>query len=100
VSYGGERATTQARQAWRALAERVPDVGLSFVEVVCSDPAEHRRRVEGRESDLEGLAMPRWQQVLAREYEPWKDERLVLDTADALVDAVETLEGYLAGSGN
>lgn len=85
-----------ARRAWRELAQRVPGAALSFVEVVCSDIAEHRRRVEARESDIEGLAMPTWEQVLSREYEPWTDERLVLDTANVGGDPVSAVERYVA----
>ncbi|WP_128437013.1 AAA family ATPase [Streptomyces cyaneus] len=68
------------RDAWR-------DVGVGAgaatieVEVVCSDPAEHRRRVTARSSDIPGLPLPDWRQVLARAYEPWEREHLVIDTA-------------------
>ncbi len=68
------------RQAWREVAVRA---GLPYldVEVVCSDPEEHRRRVETRESDIAGLQQPTWQAVLDREYHAWHEEHLVLDTA-------------------
>ncbi|GAA0544416.1 MULTISPECIES: hypothetical protein [Streptomyces] len=51
------------------------------VEVVCSDPAEHRRRVTSRSVDIPGLPLPDWQQVVGREYEPWGRERVLVDTA-------------------
>lgn len=63
-----------ARAAWCTLAAS-EDVPLRFVEVVVSDPAEHRRRVEERESDLVGLVVPTWTQVTALHYEPWNVER-------------------------
>lgn len=69
-----------ARQPWRELAAG-RGVPLRFVEVVCSDAEEHRRRVERRRPDIEGLAVPTWGQVLEREYEPWTDPRLTVDTA-------------------
>ena len=53
---------------------------LIEVEVICSDEAEHRRRVETRTSDVEGLAKPTWTAVVEREYEPWTRERLVIDS--------------------
>jgi hypothetical protein len=54
---------------------------LSVVEVVCSDLAEHRRRVENRDSDLDELVIPTWADVEARDYEPWTEPRLVVDTS-------------------
>jgi predicted kinase len=68
------------RDAWRRTADDA-GAGLVDVEVVCSDPAEHRRRVETRTSDVPGLVLPTWRQVTGREYEPWDRERLVVDTA-------------------
>ena len=68
------------RDDYRAIAARA-GVGFLEVEVVCSDRAEHRRRVEGRRSSVEGLALPSWQQVESRCYEAWDREHLVLDAA-------------------
>jgi predicted kinase len=70
-----------ARAGWVALAARTCAV-LRFVEVRCSDVAEHRRRVEGREPEMPGQGVPTWEQVLGRRYEPWPPElagRLVVD---------------------
>lgn len=57
------------RASWRAVAAEAGSPLLD-VEVVCSDPDEHRSRVGGRDSDIPGLALPTWEQVLARPYEP------------------------------
>lgn len=67
------------RDAWRQVAD---DAGAALVdvEVVCSDPVEHRRRVETRTSDVPGLVLPTWSEVTRRDYEPWDRERLVVDT--------------------
>lgn len=68
------------RDAWR-------DAGLGAgarvveVEVICSDPAEHRRRVETRAIDVPGLIAPTWAEVTGRDYRPWDRERIVIDTA-------------------
>ena len=64
------------RDAWRAAGSRVLEV-----ELVCSDPGEHRARVEGRSTDIAGLRLPTWREVVEREYEPWDRDRLVVDTA-------------------
>ena len=68
------------RQAWAEVA-RQANVRLINVEVVCSDEAEHRRRVETRSSDIPELVLPTWEQVKSREYHPWAEPRIVIDTA-------------------
>lgn len=67
------------RDAWREVARRT-DAKSVEIEVVCSDRDEHRRRVETRRSDIPGLKLPGWQEVLARAYEPWPSVDLVIDT--------------------
>lgn len=76
-------ASAVTRDAWRATAERV---GARLVEVVCSDPDEHRRRAEQREIDIPGLTKPTWEQISNREYHPWDRDRVVIDTAGVAVD--------------
>lgn len=68
------------RDAFRAVAEACAATVLE-VEVICSDKAEHRRRVETRRTNIPGLKLPTWDRVLQREYEEWTRERLILDTA-------------------
>ncbi len=51
------------------------------VEVICSDPVEHRRRAETRASDVEGLVKPTWDAILGREYDPWTRPHLTIDSA-------------------
>lgn len=76
----------ETRDAWR-------DAGLAAgaevleVEVVCTDPAEHRRRVETRVVDVAGLTPPTWDEVAGRDYRPWTRDRLVIDTAGRTVEA-------------
>jgi predicted kinase len=77
-----------ARAGWVALAART-GAALWFVEVRCSDIAEHRRRVEARGPEMPGHGVPTWAQVLRRRYEPWPPElsdRLAVDNiGDAAV---------------
>ncbi|GGB18813.1 AAA family ATPase [Allosediminivita pacifica] len=82
-------------EMWAGVAR---DTGckLTNVEVTCSDRALHRRRVETRQSDVPGLVVPSWSQVLAREFEPWQGDRLVVDTAgrdvsDCVTRIVDTI---------
>ncbi len=51
------------------------------VEVICSDPAEHRHRVKTRATEIKGLNQPTWQDVVDRDYEPWGEDHVVIDTA-------------------
>ena len=68
------------REAWRHSAANGGSRMIE-VEIICSDPAEHRRRVETRSIDIEGLAAPNWQAVIERDYEPWDRPPIVIDTA-------------------
>lgn len=79
------------RDAWPATAAGA-GAGLVEVEVVCSDVVEHRRRVEGRPTDVPGLVKPIWAEVVGRDYEPWTRPRVVVDTATTSVaEAVRRL---------
>lgn len=79
------------RDAWRDVAVRA-DVPVLEAEIVCSDAVEHRRRAERRTVDIPGLALPSWDAIVHREYEPWHRERLVVDTADRdIADCVAEL---------
>ncbi len=73
------------RREWRAVADRTGVPALD-VEIVCSDAAEHRRRVETRAADIAGHRLPTWQQVVDRDYRPWDGERIVIDTARLSVE--------------
>ncbi|WP_333835378.1 AAA family ATPase [Rubrimonas sp.] len=76
------------RAAWADMATDAAAFLLN-VEVICSDDDEHRRRVETRTPDTEGLLLPDWQAVASREFEPWTEPLLVLDTAIlSVADAV------------
>ena len=68
------------RDEWRSVAARA-GVRVVDVEVICSDEAEHRRRVESRTADIPGHRVPTWSDVVERDYRPWHRERLIIDTA-------------------
>ena len=73
------------RDAWLSVAERAGTTAIE-VEIICTDKAEHRRRVETRPTDVEGLVKPSWDKVAAREYEPWERRPFVIDTATQNVE--------------
>ena len=72
------------RDAWRETAG-LAGARCVEVEVICSDEREHRRRVQTRVSDIEGLVLPNWEAVIARDYHAWDRERVVIDTATSTV---------------
>jgi predicted kinase len=84
-----------ARAGWREVAAEV-DVPLRVVEVVCSDQAEHRRRVEARRPGPGQRFVPTWAQVATREYEPWTEPRLTVDTVTAADVLVERIVSYVS----
>jgi predicted kinase len=73
------------REAWAGVAKRAR-VRAVEIEVQCSDVNEHRRRVETRTSDIPGLKLPTWEEVVGREYHPWDREHLAIDTAGRTVE--------------
>ena len=68
------------RDTWRRAAQSAGS-RIVDIEVICSDRAEHRRRVESRSTDVTGLKLPGWEDVLGRDYRPWDRSRIVIDTA-------------------
>lgn len=88
----------EARQGWDSLA-RATDAELRLIEVICSDADEHRRRIERREPDLDGLVAPTWQQVLDRRYEPWLDPHLVIDNVGDPEPHIAAIVDYVRDGG-
>ena len=64
------------------------------IEIRCSDPMEHRSRVMDRKGDIPGLRLPDWSAVVSREYHPWRDRVISIDTAG--IDADEAFHRLLA----
>ena len=71
----------KARDGWEIAARRT-GAQVRWLEVVCSDPIEHRRRIETRSTDGKGLALPNWDAVSGRAYDKWNRDRHVIDTAN------------------
>jgi predicted kinase len=85
------------RKCWRTLAAKHRAV-LKIIECVCADEALHRRRVEARVRNIDGMAELAWARVLERrgEYQPWADARLILDTSvDTPQQLVEKALNYV-----
>ncbi len=86
---------TVTRNAWVEVAKRAQAVAME-VEAKCSDVNEHRRRIQARAGDIPGLHLPTWEEVVAREYQPWDRAHVVIDTAvDTVEQAVRTIRTVL-----
>jgi predicted kinase len=82
-----------SRTGWHDTAAEAGCTAMD-VEVICSDPVEHRRRVETRAVDIEGLTQPTWQEVVDREYDPWDQDHVIIDTAGR--DVAQCIDELLA----
>lgn len=92
----------EARGQWKALASSL-STPLAFIEVFCSDPATHRRRLQDRRRGIAGFPEPTWESVLARRehLQRWSDMRLRLDSLRPLhetaADAIAFVDGVRHG---
>jgi predicted kinase len=84
------------RDGWEATAAAA-GAQIRWLEIACSDPAEHRRRVETRPVEVPGQVPPTWADVKARDYHAWDRPRITLDTAGRTLD--ETVVAALAALG-
>jgi predicted kinase len=97
VVVDGVNALEVIRDGWREVASRT-NTRLRIIEVICSDASEHRRRVESRTAELEGVTAATWTDVGSRVFEPWREPRLVVDTALPLAGCERTIDEYLRGA--
>jgi len=84
-----------ARQMWRDLAGEL-QADRFVVEVVCSDQEEHRRRIESRGSLTPPLPAPTWDEVVRREYRPWREPILRVQGDRSPVENVSRVLDYLS----
>ncbi len=91
-------AVRESRIGWREVAARA-SAALVNIHLICSDAAEHRRRVEERFIDIPDLVRPTWQAVSEHVFEPRDDDHLVLDTALLLPEElVERCSSYVSNT--
>lgn len=89
-----------SRWPWTELAGR-HGTPIHWIRLVCSDPVEHRRRVESRVPDLPAAGNPDWAAVTGRETDEWREPHAVVDTAsgDPVAAIEELLDGALRTAG-
>lgn len=78
------------RKLWSETAFEA-NASLLNVEVVCEDKTIHKKRVESRKSDIEGLALPSWENVVSRRFERWRVGRVTVDTSQNSISECATI---------
>jgi len=68
------------RDAWCAVGVAASVAVLEF-EILCSDVDVHRARIESR------AVPPGWDEVMTRDYRPWRRDPIRIDTAGATIEA-------------
>jgi predicted kinase len=86
----------EAREMWRNLATECGAL-LLVVEVICSNSEEHRRRVESRAAPTPPLPVPTWEEVRTREYLPWTEPILTVDTVKPVDETIRRILSYISG---
>lgn len=68
------------RNEWNqvAIKSAVPFINI---EVSCSSTEEHRHRLESRKENIPGLKTPSWEEVVSKNYHPWKNDVIKIDTS-------------------
>lgn len=77
----------RTRNEWNNLAK---SIGVQFmhIEIVCSNKEEHQLRLNTRNTTLVGLTDPTWQEIQDREYHPWDQERVLIETSGKTPESV------------
>ena len=89
-------STASIRTCWRELAEEL-GAARSVIECICSDEQVHRERLSGRERGIPGWPELDWSEVerVRGYYEPWREERLIVDSLDPVSDNVQRAIRYV-----
>jgi predicted kinase len=86
-----------SRVGWQRTAAE-GSAGLINIYLVCSDPVEHRRRIEERSADIPGHILPTWDAVMEHEFETRDDDHWLLDTATSTpAELVDRCAVYIEG---
>jgi predicted kinase len=88
-----------ARRMWRDLAKEFR-AKRCVIEVTCSDPEEHRKRVESRAAPTPPLPLPAWEDVVHCEYQPWTEPVLSVDGMSPPKENLRRILAYCSRSGD
>lgn len=85
----------ESREMWHGLSKKF-DAKLFIIE--CKLEHEiHKKRIESRVRNMHGIPEVTWDDVQNRrkEYLPWSEERLIVDSANAVEENLEKAVEYL-----
>jgi predicted kinase len=87
------------RKEWEEVATINGSIFIN-IEVICSDENEHKKRIETRTNEIEGLKLPTWEEIRNREFHPWVGDRITIDTASksietSLMELDDKIQKYL-----
>ena len=84
------------REQWRRLAAEYR-AEWNVIECVCTDESLQRRRLEERQRGIPGWHELEWAEVerVRGYYEPWEEDRLVVDIVKSLAENIEAVLSYL-----
>jgi predicted kinase len=85
----------EARDMWHNLAHKYK---ATLVIIECNLERElHKQRIEARIRNIHGIPEVTWEDVenRRRDYVPWKEDRLVLDTATTHEESVKKALDYI-----
>jgi predicted kinase len=88
-----------ARAQWRDLAAQM-NADLKFIVVDCSDDRVFRDRLAHRIRPIDGYPEPTWEGVLRRrrEFPPWTDDRLSIDSVNSRETNLQAALDYLSAA--
>jgi predicted kinase len=89
-----------ARDMWRKVASK-NNAPLIVIEVVCNDEQMHRQRIEKRVRNIPGMPEVTWERVQERkrEFEPWQDEHITLDSVEDPAALIKKAIAYIQKAG-
>ena len=76
------------RNEWEEVA-KLNKSDFINIEIICSDKTEHKKRAELRTSEVKNLKLPKWNEIVNREYHTWQKQRIIIDTANKSIEECE-----------
>lgn len=88
-------ATLSIRKIWRELSEKY-HANWIVIECTCSDESLHRSRLAARKRNIPGWHELEWSDIekVKQYYQPWDEDRLVLDMANPLDENISRVKSY------
>jgi predicted kinase len=93
-------SVNEARDMWRHLSNE-SSAKLIIVECILPDDI-HKKRIESRVRSIHGIPEVSWQDVQERskEYLPWEEKRLVVNTASPVENNLKKVLQYVSSIAN